>query len=267
MMNCHEIEAQDVIERYLSGDLSEAEQQTFEDHYFACAECFEQLSFARALRTRREGSRIKVRTASPFSNRLRLVLVPIAALILVAVLGAIYWKLPNSHVESVPQGLDTAGNVASPANTHPEKEEVLLSQLARVEPPPYTPKRLRGTEDEFRVEFDSAMSHYMKGDYRATIEGLQKAARLSPKAEDANFYLGACYLLTGQLEKAIAALQKAASPNAPDYAEQAHFYLAKTYLQMHNVASAQSELDSTLRFHGVREREARKFKEELGKLQ
>ena len=88
-----------------------------------------------------------------------------------------------------------------------------------------------------------------------------------PQSVDVNFYLGACYLLTSQPQKAIDALKKATSPDAPDYSEQAHFYLAKAYLQMGNIASAQSELESSLRFHGVREGEARKLKEELNRLQ
>ena len=111
------------------------------------------------------------------------------------------------------------------------------------------------------------MSPYRRGDYVSAIKGLQTAARLAPNAVDIHFYLGACYLLTNQPALAIRALQKATSPDSPAFAEQAHYYLAKAYLQEHNLASARTELDVTLKFHGARETEVRTLQEQLDKLQ
>ncbi|MBS1808351.1 MAG: zf-HC2 domain-containing protein [Acidobacteria bacterium] len=42
-MNHHEIEQQDIIERYVRHQLKPEERRTFQEHYFACDECFEQV--------------------------------------------------------------------------------------------------------------------------------------------------------------------------------------------------------------------------------
>ena len=266
-MNCHEIDKNEVIDRYLSGGLSEAEQHIFEDHYFGCEDCFEHLRIARALQAKPKSRQSRSWTLYPSPGRWRSVLLPIAALAAVALLITIYWNWPTSKVSPFQQDTE---NVAgrSPVEYKPaEERETLISQLARFEPPPYAPARLRETGDGARVQFDQAMSYYRKGDYNAAIKGLQTTARLSPKAVDVNFYLGACYLLTNQPQRATDALEKATSPNSPVFAEQAHYYLAKTYLQEHNLASARRELESTLTFHGAREDEARRLIQELDKIQ
>ncbi len=41
-MNHHEIEQQEIIERYVRHQLNPAERSAFQEHYFACDQCFEQ---------------------------------------------------------------------------------------------------------------------------------------------------------------------------------------------------------------------------------
>ena len=38
-----EIEEREIVEAYLQGKLSEDDRQTFEEHFFACEECFAEL--------------------------------------------------------------------------------------------------------------------------------------------------------------------------------------------------------------------------------
>ncbi|RMG24188.1 MAG: hypothetical protein D6732_24020 [Methanobacteriota archaeon] len=45
-MNCDLKGRSELIARYLNGELSEGEKQTFEEHYFHCAECFSELRMA-----------------------------------------------------------------------------------------------------------------------------------------------------------------------------------------------------------------------------
>jgi len=193
-------------------------------------------------------------------------LLPVAALVAVALLGTLYWNLPRSNVAPLGTAADAVTKNPPAENDPAEEKARLIAQLGRVDPAPYAPTRLRETEDQTRMHFDQAMSHYRKGDYLGAIDGLQNAVKFTPQAVDVNFYLGACYLLTNQPEKAIDPLEKAISPDAPDYSEQAHYYLAKAYLQVHNLASARTELKYTLKFHGPRENEATQLLQELDKL-
>ena len=49
-MSCQRVSTDGVVERYLLGDLSEAEREAFEEHYFECDECFAELEALGAIR-------------------------------------------------------------------------------------------------------------------------------------------------------------------------------------------------------------------------
>ena len=138
-----------------------------------------------------------------------------------------------------------------------------LEELAKVEPPPYTPVVLRGAEDESDQDFRNAMEHYLKGDYASAIPGLRAAAQSSPRRPSLNFYLGACYLLTGQTELAIESLRRTISLGDSPYSEQTHFYLAKAYLRKGQVSEAKAELQETRLLGGSRKADAEKILRQL----
>jgi TolA-binding protein len=125
---------------------------------------------------------------------------------------------------------------------------------------------LRGSEDQASKHFHNAMRQYMRRDYASAIPGLRGAVHLNPQAANANFYLGACYLLNHQTDLAILSLEKVVSDHDPNYAEQAHFYLAKAYIRKGDFAAAKSELERTVQLHGDREQEARKLETQLTQL-
>ena len=50
-MDCARVIADDITEKYLLGELSEADTEAFEQHYFDCARCFEELRACRTMRT------------------------------------------------------------------------------------------------------------------------------------------------------------------------------------------------------------------------
>ena len=50
-MNCQQAAEAELAERYVLGDLSDAEQEAFERHYFECARCFEDLESRPRART------------------------------------------------------------------------------------------------------------------------------------------------------------------------------------------------------------------------
>jgi predicted Zn-dependent protease len=134
-----------------------------------------------------------------------------------------------------------------------------------VEPPPYSEVVLRGSEDEGQETFRSAMLNFSKKDYVKAIPGLRAAVKASPQNPSFNFYLGACYLLTGQTDPAIASFRKTVSLGDPAYSEAAHFYLAKAYLKKKEVSTAEQELQKTVRLHGGMEAEAQAILLQLSK--
>ena len=109
-----------------------------------------------------------------------------------------------------------------------------VALLAHVEPPPYSVPVLRGVPDRATTEFHSAMEPYRQGDYAAALEALKKFIDRSPKQGrpfiDAEFFLAACYLLTGRTDDASAAFQEVLAADSP-YLEEAHFLMAETWLK------------------------------------
>ena len=134
-----------------------------------------------------------------------------------------------------------------------------------MEPPPYTGIVLRGAEDEAQEAFRKAMQYYSKGDYAHAIPGLRAAVKASPRTTRSNFYLGACYLLTGQTDSAVVSFHKTVSIGDPTYSESAHFYLAKAYLRKKEVSAAENELQKTVQLHGNMETEAGEILQQLRK--
>jgi TolA-binding protein len=136
-------------------------------------------------------------------------------------------------------------------------------ELARVEPPPYSAIVLRDAEDEGQGTFRNAMQYYLKGDYARAIPGVRTAVKAGPRIPRFNFYLGACYLLTGQTDSAIVSFRKTISLGDPAYSESAHFYLAKAYLSKNEVSGAKVELQTTIRLRGDHEAEAKDILRQL----
>ena len=270
-MNCTEIAEQDVLERYLLKQLSEAERDAFEQHYFECNGCFERLQLAGAIQET-DGVRGRSKRAGVSSGLLRLPrnwinAVAITGLVLAGVVFAA-WRYhmrdnqPSAQVLPGQSGDGASSNVQAT----PSAALSAVAELARIDPPPYSPVVLRGSEDQASKRFQDAMRQYIRRDYASAIPALRGVVEMDPEAANANFYLGACYLLIDEADLAIPSLEKTISLRDPNYTEQAHFYLAKAYIRKNDVAAARSELERTVRLHGDREEEARKLEKRLTEL-
>ena len=95
---------------------------------------------------------------------------------------------------------------------------------------------------EQRALFERAMRAYVDGNYDETIDLLQSVLAADSNAADANFYLGVALLLKGRPDQAFAPLKVAAANPRTRWAQPAHYYLAKAYLQTRDLASAELEL-------------------------
>jgi TolA-binding protein len=263
-MNCKEAEERDVRERYLLDQLDESEREEFEKHFFECDSCFSQLQISLAIQERlRSQPRLAAQARGAFLRRTWAWTPAVAALVLLLAVG-LWWR--STRTQPQPP-------LAAQFQTHPEPSPVSkppiaapspLDELAKVEPPPYKPVVLRGAEDESDQVFRKAMEHYSKGDYTSAIPGLRAAVRSSPQNPRGNFYLGACYLLTGQTDSAIESLLETISRGDSVYSEEAHFYLAKAYLKNGRIPEAQTELHETVQLGGSRKAEAEEILRRLG---
>lgn len=264
-MNCREVEEQDIPERYLLDRLTEPEREEFEKHYFECGSCFSQLQTGLAVQAELRHQPLMPNRVRGASFRRTWVWAPAFATIVVLLSAGIWWSLAQKGRPS--QQASTSPPKASPeVSVQPQTPSMAapsIQELARVEPPHYSAMVLRGAEDEGQETFRKAMQYYAKKDYAQAIPGVRTAVKTSPRTPSFNFYLGACYLLTGQTDSAIVSFRKTVSLGDPAYSESAHFYLAKAYLRKNEVSAAEDELQTTIRFHGDQEAEARDILRQL----
>jgi tetratricopeptide (TPR) repeat protein len=263
-MNCDQIIKREIAERYLLRGLSEADQEAFEQHYFECPRCFEELQTYRALQLELKraapaisAERADTRIGSTWAWAA-------AAAVAVLVIGVSTWLREKGPVtRSVQTPVQQA-----PARQQPVEPSVpSLSELTQVQPPPYVPATFRGPEDEARRQFRQAMQLYSKGDFQAAISGLRSASKLDPKAPDISFFLGVCYLLTGRPDTAINHLRATVPLGDSPYLEDAHFYLAKAYIQKRNLDAARGELRKLIELQGERKKEAQWLMEQIELLE
>jgi tetratricopeptide (TPR) repeat protein len=244
-MDCRSIEEKNVIERYLLAQLDEAEQQEFEEHFFSCDACARELETFRLLQEKLDVDR----RALP-RRAMKAPVMPIwgwasgiAAVILVAVIATTWFALTTVHP--------------------PVQISQKLTELAAIEAPAYEPIRLRGIYDESQQQFRTAMEFYSTGDYVSAIPGLEEAAKLDPEAPNISFFLGACYLLSGQSSEGIATLERVVDLGDTVFLEEAHLLLAKARISGGDVDTATDHLQTVIDLDGAFADEARSLLDTL----
>jgi len=262
-MNCKEVEERDILEGYLLDRLTEPEREEFEKHYFECASCFAQLQAGLAVQTElRRPSPMPAQARAAGSRRMWVWTPAFATFVLLCGVG-VWWYSTQNRQPS--QQASSSSHKVGPEESVQSPPTASLEELARVEPPPYAAMVLRGAENEGQETFRKAMQYYARGDYPHALPGVRAATKTSPRTASFNFYLGACYLLTGQTDPAIVSFRKTVSLGNSSYSESAHFYLAKAYLSKKEVSTAEDELQKTVQFHGSLEAEAAEILRQLRK--
>jgi tetratricopeptide (TPR) repeat protein len=267
-MDCSRVKAEGTIERYLLGALDDTEREAFEDHLIACAACADELAGLVALQGELARSREQIvaeAAAQPRPSR-RTWLLAVAAGLLVVAAGLVMWsRLQPPPTTDEPLIVAELGPLV-----HPEPDrsiETELDELARFQPPPYTPMRLRGSEDAAARRFREAMGLYAAGDWNGALPGLRAAAALDPEAPHIAFYLGACELLAGETSEAIAALERTAALGDTPFLEEARYLLAKAQLRAGDVDAARGELVKVVALDGDRMEEAQGLLDRLDALE
>jgi tetratricopeptide (TPR) repeat protein len=245
-MDCTRIAEDQVMERYLLGQLDDAELEAFELHFFECEECFSQLEALQAAQ--------QVLTAEPVSRALQIEhpkwirtwgwAVAAAAVVVIGLVAALWWVMrpPLYRTASL-----------SPA----------LAELARIEAPYYEPVRLRGVQDDAQQRFRTAMEFYSTGDYVSAIPGLEEAATLDPNAPNISFFLGACYLLADRTSDGINTLQNTVALGDTVFLEEVHLLLAKAHVHHGEFDVARCQLEAVIDLDGDFAPQARGLLDEL----
>jgi hypothetical protein len=254
----------EAAERYVAGTMDESERTGFEDHFFACDDCFrtvEALDEARRL-VGVPGQTVPVREAvrgigAPSYLPLRWLAAAATVIFAVAIWQTTRPDLPTSSAtppaEAVtpsasataappqPAAVAPAAPVVSPrppTSSHQDR----LARWAAVAPPQYLALPTRAERDTDAQAFEAAMAHYSAGRHRQAADHLQPLAERSPDAAHVHFFLGISHLMTGDVTQARGALQRTAAIGVTPYSDEAHFYLAKAALRAGDLDVAAKEL-------------------------
>ena len=242
-MNCEAVQTGNVAERYVLGGLSEPERNAFEEHYFECDRCLDEVRMLQSLQgIAAERSRKVV--VMP-RRRNWAVWGAVAAMVVVGLGIAAMWR----------SGRPAAQPIARVPERGPD-----LQLLAKVEPPKYTASTLRSGLGDADAQFRAAMEQYGRGEYAAAAEGLRAVAESGAAAR---FYLAISDLMTGKAAEAADQLRAVVGMGDGPYLEQAQFFLAKALLAQNDAAGAKQALERTIALKGDRETEARGLLEQL----
>jgi tetratricopeptide (TPR) repeat protein len=269
-MTCDEVSGNEIVERYVLGQLTGDERDAFEQHYFECARCFDLLRTYKDLQTELARTRDAITAASSRSLLRQWAWLPAAAVLLLSV-SVVVWQrstpgpAPSSSTAEPPANPSTApGSTGSPA-TSPQRRS--LDDLARFDPPRYQQGRLRGAADAATAKFQTGMDQYQRNDFASARASLSDASKLDPEAAHIAFFLGITKLLTGQPNEAADDLRRTIALGDSPYREEAHFYLAKAHLKLGRVDDALAELERVVQLRGSLETQARALRNQLETFQ
>ena len=218
-MTCENVELQDKLGPYIAGKLTDTERDQFEEHFFHCEVCLQQVEAARLARD--------VLAAKPASKRWWL---PVLAAAAVLILAVGVWKGLAPRQESV---------VMAPPK--PLSPTVSYELLAKIEAPVYQPSTLRGAERSSR-QFREAMNAYSAGNFAAAASALRVVDGV-----EASFYRAVSEVLAGDRAAGIADLRKVVAAGDTPFQSEARFYLGKSLIGAGDLAGARIELERLVR--------------------
>jgi tetratricopeptide (TPR) repeat protein len=271
-MDCARVAREEILETYLAGRLTEQDREAFEEHYFECTRCFDELRTLQTIRdvlptVTRQVENGTARTFTPWFPVLGL-----AAAAAFAVGTALFIRQQPASAPPVSTKATSPQETPVPERPTPQQpaqttaSEPSLEQLARVEPPRYEPLKLRGAADEATARFQRGMERYGKADYAGAVDNLRAAADLDPDGIHILFFLGISHLMMGQDDAAIDRLRATIARGDSAYLEEAHWYLAKAFLRRKDLGAAESQLKTLIQLRGPKRGEARELLSQVEKI-
>ncbi len=298
MTECKGGPAQELAEPYLTGGLTEAESERFEDHYFSCTACCEFLMDLQAIRDGLSQAPLVIAdgaNSKPASGRLigfpqrwMMVGAIAAGLVFAAVLVGVMERRGGNAgaVATAGNGAGPAGRIAvmtSPSAGNPSAgkdgaaREVEMASLADLQLPKYHAPQLRGADgssapsdatDTEEAAFKTGMASYGRGDCAGALTQLAKVPVAVDRALAAALYSGLCEMRVhaptgsvragGDMSRAQADFNRVIAAGDSAELETAEYYLAQTMLLRGDETGARSLLTKTIALHGDYEERARR---------
>jgi len=273
-MDCARVAREEILESYLLGRLGEADRDAFEQHYFECTRCFDDLQALQSVRTElQHGSGELKAEAQATHNPLFVRWTPIGLVAAAILAGILLWVRPALSPPSREISPPSSSSQPQPQQPRPEPKATSAERarsielLAQVEAARYEPGRLRGPLDEPTQRFRQGMDAYRKAEYSKAVDQLRAARELDPNAAHISFFLGVSDLMVGRDDAAIDALQATIALGDSPYLEEAHFYLAKAFLRRKDLDAAAAQLNQVIRLRGSQIGEARRLLAEIERVQ
>lgn len=264
-MTCEDVRSGELVERYARQELDDAAQDAFEQHYFSCAECFSEVQTVLGVRQALAGR--KKRPLAWYA-------VGALAASLLITLGVLWTFQSSPHTAGQNPPAAIARTPAAPVapatpapvtKSPPQADGPGLQLLARVDPPAYLPSTLRGPGTDGPDDMETAMQLYSSRRYREAIPALAAVVEKTSGNRQlmAELYLSICQLVARQPATATKTLNRLIQAGDSPYLEEAHFYLAKAYLQANRPGLAEQELRRTVDLHDSLERKAAQLLREV----
>jgi anti-sigma factor RsiW len=246
-MNCHEVISQNIIERYLDGSLDELTRDAFEEHYFQCQACLTMVQTVQTVRPALTPPDAPTTKVQPIRRTPWIWLAAAAAALTVALIFLRPW--PQAAPPPVAQQLPTQ----TPAPL----------QLAQIQPAPYSPNLFRDAATQ-PPEMERAMRLYQDQQWAAAAAALTPLAGPPYNLAAARHFAGISFLLAGQSQAAINALQAVvALGDQSPFEEEARFYHAQALLLAGRLNEAKLQLDQVIKLRGDYETKARSLQLKL----
>ncbi len=234
-MTCHQVAAENLIERYVQGTLDPALRDDFENHYFACESCLAALQTVQRIKP-------VLATQQPpvIGKRPLLPWIGLAAAAAVIFAVMTWPRLTLAPVTAFPP----VARVQDPAAP-------VMLLLAEVQPAPYAPTLFRDGSSGAQPDFQQAMKLYQSRQWKEAAQALAAVARRPPTDPAALHFAGISHLLANQTESALAALDRviAMGPKSP-FEEEARFFRAQALLLSDRRPEARQELERIIQRRG-----------------
>ncbi|WP_263351974.1 hypothetical protein [Acidicapsa acidisoli] len=296
MTQCSGGPAEEMGMLYLTGELSESDAESFENHYFSCDLCHGQVLALQAIRESLAREPVQIATpeqesrpvapARTLGARLLAFPVPLAVLGSIAaslvVVAALIGVQRAQHV--VPKATVGAAAIApshaAPASskdeqTNPVDDAIAANKSGKLAAPPqnseiaaladlrlpeYQQPQLRGEEPPIadHEEFLTGMQAYSKGD---CADALSNLARVPVGAADgvaARLYTGLCQFKERTLGDAQTSFSAVIAAGDTPQLETAQYFLAQTRMLDGDSVGARKSLNQTIALHGDYEERAQK---------
>jgi len=265
-----------LVEFYL-GRLEESKIESIGDHLAECPDCLELSQdvrqFLAVMREPSDAAEVLPTKASPstqiwYGVRQRRLLLLAASLVIAVGVGLLLWR--GSRVESPPaQRAQTP--LATPGTTTQENPWRDL-EIAKAE---YTPVATQEGEILWRDDsaeaserrkpgpFARAMESYGRNDFSEAERRLGQFVEKNPNHAAAHFYRGVSLLLLGKTADAVAPMEAAVANGQGRVRDEAHWYLALTYLRNGNHLKALEQLDTVVQISSKHRVDAEQLRQQV----